>query len=687
MSIVFEMKSGWFDRGAPGLFSPQLRRLQLSFIAGVVLMLPAGCGDDGSSKTNGSRKNVLLITIDTTRADRIGCYGHKKARTPNLDRLASQGVLFSQARATAPLTLPSHASLLSGTYGVHHGVKLNNYRVPERLEMLPERLKEEGYSTGAVVGAIVLDSRFGLDQGFDFYDNVPSSREGKNLGHSQRSASQVGQAARSWLAKQESPFFLWCHFFDPHFPYAPPEELGGPGDDYDREITYVDLEIGRLLSDIDSMSQAQETLIIVVADHGEDLGDHGEMSHGFFLYDSVMRIPLLISLPGELPAGTVVDDDVSGTDLVPTVLELLGLPVGDRCQGKSLLPLLDQDVGKTSHVHLMETYYPELVYGWSRLHAFCENGWKYVEAPRPELYDLRNDPRERENLYDQETDRAQAMKSRLQDLLTKYQAEGDRAQATTIDDDFRQRLESLGYLTPSTTASIETEDRPDPKDMITGHLRAGKAETLFQRGRIKEGLEVLEEILKKDPHSPFLLMMKARKRFEMNDLDGAQATLLQVLSRQSAIPDAYYILGQIEERKGNLKKALREYRRAQVGEGELLEYTFLAAARVLHQMDELQEALDETDRSLAINPVYLAGLHLRGELLLEAENEKDALLTFVRIAELGGKPQGFTSRLRLLFSRAKKEKLVSDAELKELARRALLGLPQSRWLKEMAQSP
>src|SRR5262245_14203684 len=364
--------------------------------------------------------NALLITIDTLRADHLGCYGRADASTPAIDRLAKEGVLFEQASTCVPLTLPSHASILTGTYPAFHGAHNNgSYKVDDSAVMLAEVLRERGHRTGAVIGAFPLASRFGLAQGFDTYDDtLPQEREGQ-IGYRQRPADQVSGAGLRWLESTGGkPFFLWLHYFDPHVPYAPPEPFTARfrGRPYDGEIAFVDEQVGRVLERIRRPDLASNTLVVLMSDHGEGLGEHGEWTHGVFLYESTLRVPLVLALPGVVPAGRRVGQPVRSIDVLPTVLELLGVPAPGDVQGESLRPLYDGGAAPPRFV-LAETKAPRENYAWSDLDAIRVGGLKFIRAPRAELYDLSVDPGETENRFPARPDDASRLASELEHRL------------------------------------------------------------------------------------------------------------------------------------------------------------------------------------------------------------------------------------------------------------------------------
>jgi len=346
--------------------------------------------------------NILLVTLDTTRADRIGCYGYRRAATPILDRLAASGVRFAEALTAAPETLPAHATLLTGLLPPHHGVRINTEgRLGSLHQTLAEVARGRGYQTAAFVSAFVLDARFGLDQGFDHYDDRVDATRGTAFaaGTNERRAGATTDAALAWLRSRDRarPFLLWVHYFDAHAPYDPPEPFASrfAGSLYDGEIAYMDAQLGRLLDGVDAAGPRDKTVVIVVGDHGESLGEHYERTHSVFLYRSTVRVPLVFSNPRLFPKPAVVDGAVvSLADVAPTLLDLLGVEDPPDRDGVSLLAT-KADPRRGVYV---ESLVPWLDFGWAPLFGLRTLRESYVLAPRPECYDLRTDPEERRNL-------------------------------------------------------------------------------------------------------------------------------------------------------------------------------------------------------------------------------------------------------------------------------------------------
>ncbi|HSC28373.1 MAG TPA: sulfatase [Vicinamibacterales bacterium] len=414
----------------------------------------------------------MIVSLDTTRADRLPAYGYMDVSMPHLDRLAREGVVFDQATSVAPLTLPAHASLFTGLYPPGHGVRDNaDPALAEEHATLAETLRERGFRTAAFVGSVVVNPERGLAQGFDEYRGVATDKQaGHGPERMQRRADAVVTDALEWLGHQPaSPFFLWVHLYDPHRPYDPPEPYrSSVADPYVGEIAFADSQIGRLLDALERRRLYDRTVVVVVGDHGESLGDHGERDHGIFVYESVMRVPFIVRAPGLAPrrVGAVV----RLVDVMPTVLDLVGLQAPDL-DGVSLVDLMKGSRRSDLEAY-SESLYPRR-FGWSPLLALRDGRFKLISAPRPELYDLERDPFEERNIYGERRELAEAMTTRLADIA-RERSTGTGTPA--VPPDVQARLAALGYVgSVPTPAMLTGEQLPDPKDCIgradRGHPR------------------------------------------------------------------------------------------------------------------------------------------------------------------------------------------------------------------------
>jgi arylsulfatase A-like enzyme/Tfp pilus assembly protein PilF len=522
----------------------------VAVIAGLVLVMvgrrphpgveapSAGAADELGKGTSANDLSLLIITLDTTRADRIGAYGFPHVETPHLDRLAGEGVVFEQAESVAPLTLPSHSSIFTGKFPPAHGVRDNGgFYLDEEHLVLAEILRDAGYRTGGFVGAFVLDSKWGIAQGFDtFFDDFDLRKSsGRSLSEIERPASEVADAALAWLEEgTRDRFFSWVHFYDPHSPYKPPEPWASryPQRPYAGEIAYVDSQVGRLLDWLDRNDRARDTVVMVVGDHGESLGEHGESGHGFFVYEGATRVPFIVRAPIDSIAGRRVQTPVRVVDVLPTALELLGVEDSVPSDGTSLVSLLTGSVESMELACYSEAVYPRYHFGWSDLVALRVGDMKYIDAPRPELYDLAADPFEKRNLYFERGETADRMKTLLSGLEVGWQGSEPPRPVDEIDPDTRARLAALGYLGNFVSTGAEPVDRsslPDPKDKI--HL--------------------------------YNLMGQAREAsLGDNDPDAAIKALEQVLAEDPLVIDAWIRLGNEQRRTGQFDPAIHSFKRA-----------------------------------------------------------------------------------------------------------------------------
>ena len=443
--------------------------------------------------------NLLLITVDTLRADHLGCYGYDAGRTPSMDGLSRPGILFEHAIAAAPITLPSHSTMMTGLSVPSHGVHNNGtFRLAGEHRTLAEVLQEHGYDTAAFVGAYVLDSHYGLAQGFDTYDDdvnprdvlVPEAR------YSERDANYVSDSALEWLAeaaRRPAPFFAWLHFFDPHAPYRPPGPFAErfAESPYDGEIAFTDEQIGRIVAFLEDEGLRERTLVVLTADHGESLGEHDEATHALLIYDATVRVPLILSSPVLFPDRFHYRSGAVGlADLFPTLLHLLGLPLESPVDGRNLFAE-PPDARRAVYV---ETLAPLVHHGWASLHGLRRAGTKLIRAPEMEFFDLSDDPGELRNLYAGRRHEAQELERELDDLLERWGSPLESlANAAPLDAEQLARLSTLGYVDVGRVPTMVT--LADPKSMMPVWNRIKYAEHLCNQDRCAEAIEEIEGVL------------------------------------------------------------------------------------------------------------------------------------------------------------------------------------------------
>jgi choline-sulfatase len=544
-----------------------------------------------------SRPRVFLITIDTLRADHVHCYGYDRIRTPALDLLAKQGIRFTQAFTPSPITNSSHTSILTGLLPSSHGVSDFGVPLSATHPTLAELLTKRGYRTAAFIGAVILDSKSlapGLDRGFQFYDNFPEHPTTKSRwGRLERRGMEVEQRAESWLnAHPAGSHFVWVHFYDPHDPYEPPPPYSDIYKDrlYDGEIAYADSALGHFLAYLKKQGWYDGALIVVVGDHGEGLGEHREDTHGIFLYDSTTHVPLLVKLPDSREAGKEVEAQVRTTDIMPTILDLLGLPMPENLDGASLRPFF-AGTEMAPRTVFGQTDYP-LRFGWAPLRSVRSEGFKFIEAPKPELYDLRSDPGELRNEYVPWNTDALKLRKTLAELnppsLTSGKPSPSAVSAGTIDE-----LHALGYLGPadalSSTDVPEPSLLPDPKDKIEEQNLLHAAMMATESDEPAKARISLEKLLQFDDKSAIALSQ----------------------------------LGHLEITSGNYIKALEYLRRAH----ELRPEDAAAAldyARALELNRDLAGACDVLQASLRLNPNQFSARLLLGQFYFRSGDPKAA---------------------------------------------------------------
>ncbi|HYN19335.1 MAG TPA: sulfatase-like hydrolase/transferase [Thermoanaerobaculia bacterium] len=574
---------------------------------------------------------IILISIDTLRADHLPAYGYRGVETPAIDRLREDGILFEKAYSPTPLTFPAHSSLLTGVLPGVHGIRDNvGYRLdPQKIEkgelpFLPQLLKAQGYATGGAVSAYVLQGKAGLKTGFDFYEDSVEFRTNIGLGGMQRPGTETLRLSLEWVRSvRDRPFFFFFHIYEPHTPYTPPEPYASRyASKYDGEIAAADHIVGELLKALKDFDVYDKAIIVLLSDHGEGLGDHGEEEHGVLLYEEAIRVPLLLKLPGSQLSGSTVSKPAQLTDVAPTVLSLLGLDVPSALHGVSLPTLL----GPEAPVRRIysETFYPRLHFGWSELASLIDGRQHYIEGPDPELYDLAADPKEKRNVL--------AGERRLfAEMIRELEKYDRRLEApSAVDEEARQAMLALGYI-GSSAQSDPSKPLPDPKSHIgsLGLLKAAfqhsarkehsQAVAAYRRvlaenpqmvdaweflghslknlGRPEEALEAYREGLKISQGSPSLAIAAASLYFDLGRLEEAASHARMAAPTHPSF--AHGLLAQIALRQDDLETAEKEARLA-MDEKSLRLGPMITLAEVLHARHHYEEALELTARAVDV---------------------------------------------------------------------------------------
>ncbi|HEY3974419.1 MAG TPA: sulfatase-like hydrolase/transferase [Candidatus Sulfotelmatobacter sp.] len=566
--------------------------------------------------------NIVFITIDTLRPDHLGCYGYKQIRTPNIDALAAHSVRFERAYTPVPVTLPAHTAIFTGTYPIFSGMHdFSGNKLNPSQATLAFVLKQHGYATGAVLGSAVLDSRFGLNKGFDFYyDHFDFNRlQESNLEEMERPGNVVADVALDWLGKNyKSSFFLWMHLYDPHYPYRPPAPYSEQYKDrpYDGEIAFADAQVGRLIAFLKDKGLYENTLIVLTGDHGESLGEHGEKTHGFFIYNATLHVPIIIHLPGS-DAPRVVPELISLTDLMPTALQVAKFEIPAQVQGRNLLPLMSPKKDADVRSLYAETFLPRLHFDWSELRSVETDRYQYIQAPKPELYDLSTDPAETHNLYSDKKAVAEELQARLSALIHQLSADQELAEKTGLDPALMERLKSLGYAGFSGGGKSTASDTSlaDPKDRIDTYELISDAIAESQHGEYQPSTEKLTAALKTDPESVPVHYLLGLNYYRLREFRLAVGEFQHVLKLSPEYELAVFNLGLAYARTGDFDQAIQTLKRAlELDRTNFSAAYNLGAAYLRKEM--VPEASAAFRQSININPDYPAAHRALGELLL-----------------------------------------------------------------------
>jgi len=642
-------------------------RRQLWWVGALVLAVAVTMGVGRWRDAN--RPNILLITLDTTRADRIGCYGYQQALTPTLDALAAEGVLFERAYVTAPLTLPSHASLFTGLYPQEHGL-INNAigRLDNGIPTLAETLRRSGYDTSAFVGSFVLDAKFGLNRGFKTYDDEMTEADTHgNALHRQRDGQQVVDRAVKWLSRSRSaPFLCWVHLYDAHFPYqAHGDQFGETFQDrpYDGELAYVDLQIRRLLDQLDQNQLRRRTLIVVVGDHGESLGEHDEDEHGDTLYDAALRVPCIWAGYGVKAAGHRVSQAVSLIDLAPTMLAALDQRPFQQISGRSVQPALSGE-NFTAIDCYAATDAPLFNFRCAPLRCLVAASWKYIRSTEPELYDLDSDPRELNNLAAEHPSRVADMEARTAGI----EAAMTLREAADVQLSQREQraLESLGYLSAKSSPLPDSDEPlPDVKQVLPLSREVRKAGTQFHAGHVKEAEEIVRNVLAQSPGFVEAELFLAELYFTQSKFDESDAILDQVLEKHPDEHMAHYYKGLVADAMQRPDLAIGHFRTTiQLDPNAVLAFYNLGLN--LLKQGELPEAEQCFQDALELDPAYVNALVGLG-MVSTFQKEPDRAIEYYRTA-LTHDPQSVESHSNLA-SLLLQQRKIEDA-LEHLAQAA-----------------
>lgn len=631
---IFNDKVGTRKHRAATLFS-------LCVCTSVVLLLGLGA----ATTAWGASPNLVLVTIDTLRADHVGCYGYTQGRTPTLDALAREGVLFRTVVSAVPLTLPSHCSILTGTYPTEHGVRDNlGYTLGDSPPTLATLLRPKGYATAAFVGAAVLESKRGLNQGFDTYSSPFQRKMGRNnpmvlnLQDLQRPAEDVIADALRWMnsraAGSPQPFFVWIHLYDPHTPYDPPPSFRGIlPKPYDCEIAYADYAVGKFIDYLKQHGLYDSTLIVAASDHGESFGEHGEHTHGYFIYDTTLLVPLIVKAPrASAIAPRRVPNPVRTIDIAPTILQLLGMPAAPSMQGAGLLSLMMGKDTSTSSAYA-ETYYPTQ-YGASGLRALRNGRYKFIDAPKPELYDLAADPGEIHNLYKTQKSTALELKGQLDSLLARITPKGPPKPAVVSAGEVEE-LASLGYVGTSgqSVVGASGESLPDPKDELESYKTITQSTQMVAEGKCDEAMPLLNRLVQLRPTLFLGHITLAKCDLFQGKYEAADSALQAALHIRPDNVEAKFYQGisQLEEgRFSDSIAGLQPLAKAHPKEPYIRFYLGMA----YEQSGALAQAFEEYQACANIDPSFEVAVYKVGYYLAKSGKFSEAAAQFKKVAEM-----------------------------------------------------
>ncbi len=581
-------------------------------------------------------RRILLISIDTCRADYLGCYGYHRPTTPNIDKLSAQSVLFENVISQVPITLPSHSSMLTGTIPPYHGVHNNSdYKLGQSNVTLAEILTERGFATGAIISAYVLDSLYGLDQGFDSYNDSFEEPVRNLLYFSERRGAEASRLAIDWLEKhKDEKFFLFLHYFDPHIKYSPPEPFATEFADnlYAGEIAYTDYCIGQVIKKLKDLDIYDTTLLIVTADHGEMLGEHGEDDHTYFIYQPAIKVPLIFKLPGRRKPQKV-KNLVGLIDIMPTVCSLLGIEAPAHVQGKDLSPYFDQSriPGENRHIYC-ESLTPTR-YGAAALLGLVTDRWKYIQTTRPELYDIVEDAGETKNLSAQQPDRARILQDRLKQLLQQT-LRNDTSTKVDLDEQAIKRLQSLGYVGGDISEDFDFDQiGDDAKDLVDFHNIYTSVSDLVLNKEYEQAEKICQQLILQRPHVYQIYVLMTSIAREQGELDRAVSHLNRAIEVRPEVAKLQHYLGTVLTEQGKFDQAAEHFGKSlQLNPNQFQVHQDLAA--VFYKQEKFDQAITHLTEALRLKPDSAKTVSRLGDALAEKGNFKQATKYFQQAVDM-----------------------------------------------------
>jgi arylsulfatase A-like enzyme/Tfp pilus assembly protein PilF len=646
----------------------------------ILFLLPAllCLAGQAYARDQGRPPNVILITVDTLRADRLGSYGNSEIETPAVDALAREGILFERAIAQVPLTWPSHAAIFTGTYPFHNGVQdFTGQPLSEDFRTLAQSFKANGHATGAVVSSFVLDRSWGLGRGFDFYQDAFAGLAfaEKNIALVDRRASESVGEALNWLKEVRSrPFFLWVHLFDPHSAYDPPEPFRSRYRHklYDGEIAYTDSQLARLFDWLKKNRLYDQSIIVFTSDHGESLGEHGEDEHGFFVYNSTLHVPLIIKPHKGSPLKPRrIQPPVETISIGPTLLQLAAIqdPIQSQFQARSLVALMTHGTAPEDRAAYAETFYPFSSFGWSPLRSLQTARYHYIEAPNRELYDLASDPKEQDDLITRRREEATMLKAQLKALAAQFPPPEDIEPGNNLSPEEVEKLRSLGYVAfrAPTGGSFDPEKLADPKDKLWEFNAILRATDAFQVGDFATGEALLRRVLATEPELYLIHFLLGEAASKQGRWEAAVEEFTQTLELNPNFDEAMTGLGRALAQTGQPLDAQKWLRRAiTLNPRNFRAWFQLALVQAPRDIDAAFRSLQST---LEIQPRFAPALRLRGILEIERKDYGAALQSLEPAVQLGMTDPVTHNYLGIAYSRVGRLEDAADSYRRALAAR------------------
>ncbi len=612
--------------------------------------------------------NLLFITIDTLRADHLGCYGYDKAQTPNIDRLANNGIKFENCYASVPLTLPSHSTIFTGKEPFEHQIRSNiNYFLNEEETTLAELMKAEGFLTYAIISSFVLHSKFGLNQGFDIYDDSLDIGKIAGIRDVQITADKVYNKFSKWFeVNYNKKFFSWLHFYDPHANYNPPEKYlqKFKANPYDGEISYVDFYIGKIVEDLKKKNILKNTIIIITSDHGESLGEHNELTHGVFCYNSTLKVPLIFYNPSAFKKDRVVSNRVKLKDIMPTMIELFDLETSVKNSGSSFAEQLFSNISRKSRKTYFESVYAQEEMNWAPLTGIIDGDYKYISLPKPELYNLKKDPNELVNLYNKERKKAKQLDKKLKHYMLSNSSEGQSARKKLSENDLK-KLESLGYISSN---SQKSKKKIDPKTGIILLNKIYAAQTATAQNNLAESKILLDELSIDENalHSTLYYEALIKYQRKKKDIKSIENTLIEAIKIFPKIQRFRKNLALIYFQTGELEKSIKICKNI-IKENPKFSSALILLSNNYKKKGDIDKAVTYLEKARKIEPTNLLLQTDYSFLLLQNKKYDQVITECLDNLSKGNKTADIYNHLGMAYFKKKNIPDAQDAYLKALS--------------------